>query len=92
MNSSLEKIVKALSDNDSKHFTKEFDYKNLELLKQKDTYPYEHMNSFIWFSEKKKLPDEKYFYNSAKDRTTGDNGKKLDGHISDKDFFFFFFL
>ena len=53
MNSSLEKIVKALSDSDSKHLTKEFDYKNLELLKQKGTYPYEHMNSFIRFSEKK---------------------------------------
>ena len=50
MNSSLEKTVKALSDNDFKHLTKEFDYKNLELLKQKDTYPYEHMNSFIRFS------------------------------------------
>ena len=26
------------------------------------------------------------FYSSVKDRTTGDNGKKLDGHISDKDY------
>ena len=34
---------------------------------------------------KKKLPDKKCFYSSVKDGITGDNGKKLDCHISDKD-------
>ena len=43
------------------------------------------MDSFKMFSEEK-LPYEKYFYTSVKDGTTGDNGKKLDGHISGEDF------
>ena len=46
MNSSLEKLVKNLSDNDFKYLTEEFGSKNLELLKQKDAYPYEYMDSF----------------------------------------------
>ena len=29
---------------------------------------------------------ENVFYSSEKDGTTGDNGKKLDGHISDEDY------
>ena len=33
------------------------------------------------------MPDKKCFYISVKDRITGDNGKKLDGHISDEDYF-----
>ena len=35
MNSSLEKLVKSLSDNDFKYLAEEFGYKSLELLKQK---------------------------------------------------------
>ena len=46
MNSSLYKLVKNLSDEDFKYLTEEFDFKNLELLKQKGDYPYEYMNSF----------------------------------------------
>ena len=44
-NSSLVKLVQNLSDNDFKYLTQEFGSKNLELLKQKDLYPYEYMNS-----------------------------------------------
>ena len=36
MNSSLEKLVKSLSENDFKYLTEETGSKNLELLKQKD--------------------------------------------------------
>ena len=43
------------------------------------------MNSSKRFSEKK-LPDKKCFYSSVKDGTTGDDGKKLNGHISDEDY------
>ena len=64
MNSSLEKLVKNLSDNDFKYLTEEFGSKNLELLKQKDAYPYEYMDNFKEFSEVK-LPD--YFYSSVND-------------------------
>ena len=74
-----------MSDEDFKYMTKELGSKNLELLKQKRAYPYEYMNNFKKFSEKK-LPDKKYFYSSVKDGTIHDNGKKLDGHISDDDY------
>ena len=42
------------------------------------------MDKFKIFN-KEKLPDKECFYSSVKDGTTGDNGRKLDGHISDKD-------
>ena len=32
------------------------------------------------------MPDKECFYSSTKDGTTGDNGKKLDGHMSDEDY------
>ena len=60
MNSSLEKLVKNLSDDDFKYLTKEFGSKNLELLKQKDAYPYEYMDNFKRFSEEI-FPDKKCF-------------------------------
>ena len=41
MNSSLEKLVNNLSDNNFKYLTEELGSKNLELLKQIDAYPYE---------------------------------------------------
>ena len=65
--------------------TEEFGSKNLELLKQKDAYHYEYMDSFKRFGEEL-LPDKECFYSSVKGGTTGDNGKKLDGYISDKDY------
>ena len=86
MNSSLEKLVKNLSDNDFKYLTQEFGSKNLKLLKQKDAYPYEYMNSLKRFSEEK-LPDKKCFQSSVKGGTTDGNGVKLDGHISNEDYF-----
>ena len=52
MNSSLDKLLKNLWDNDFKYLTEEFGSKNLELLKQKGAYPYEYMNSFKKFKEK----------------------------------------
>ena len=52
MNFSLEKLVKNLTDNDFKYLIKEFGSRNLELLKQKDAYPYEYMDSLKRFSEK----------------------------------------
>ena len=42
------------------------------------------MDSFKRFSEEK-LPDKECLYSSVKDKTTGDNGKKLVGYISDED-------
>ena len=53
MNSSLEKLVKNLSDNDYRYLTEEFGSKHLEFLKQKDAYLYEYMDRFERFSDKK---------------------------------------
>ena len=44
------------------------------------------MNSLKRFSEEK-LPDKKCFQSSVKGGTTDGNGVKLDGHISDEDYF-----
>ena len=51
MNSSLDKLVKNLSDEDFKYVVEEFGSSNLELLKQSGAYPYEYMNSFEKFNE-----------------------------------------
>ena len=85
MNSSIEKLVKNLSENDFKYLTEEFGSKNLELFKQKDAYTHEYMDSFKRFGEEK-LPDKKCFQSSVKDGTADDNGTKIDGHISDEDY------
>ena len=74
MNSSLDKPVKNLSDDDFKYLTEEFGSKNLELLKQKGAYPYEYMGSFERFNEKK-LPDRKCFFSSTKKGKIGEDGK-----------------
>ena len=63
MNSSLEKLAKNLSDNDFKYLTEEFGSKDLELLKQKDAYAYEYMDSLKRFGEEK-FPDRECFYSS----------------------------
>ena len=85
MNSSLEKLVKNLPENDFKYLTEEFGSKHLEILKKEDAYAYEYMDSFKRSNEKK-LPDKKCFYRLVKYGTTDDNGKKLDCLISDEDY------
>ena len=85
INSSLDKLVKNLSDEDFKYLIGEFGSENLKLLKQKGAYPYEYMNSFERFNDEK-LPARKCFYSSTKDGKIDDDGKKSDGHISFKDY------
>ena len=85
MNSSLEKLVKKLSDNYFKYLIGEFGSKNLDLSKRKGAFPFEYMESFKRFGEEKLLDGES-FYSSVKDKTTGDNGEKLDSLISHKDY------
>ena len=80
MTSSLEKLVKNLPDDDFKHLTQELGSENLKLLKQKDAYPYEYMDSFERFSVKK------HFDRSLKGGTANDKGEKLDGHITDEEY------
>ena len=50
MNSSLDKLVKNLSDENFKYLVEEFGCESLQLLKQKGAYPYEYMNSFERFN------------------------------------------
>ena len=61
MSSSLDKLVKNLSNEDFKYLVKEFGSENLEILKQKGACPYEYMNSFKRFN-KEKLSAKKYFF------------------------------
>ena len=65
MNSSLDSLVKNLSDNDFKYLSEEFSGELLELVKEKGVYPYEYMDSFKSFSQNK-LPDKCEFFSSLK--------------------------
>ena len=85
MNSSLDKLVKNLSDKDLKYLVKEFGSENLEILKQKGADPYEYMNSFKRFNEEK-LPARKYFFSSTKKGKIDEDSKISDGHISIADY------
>ena len=85
INSSLNKLLKNLSDSDFRYLTEEFSSKNLKLLKQKGAYPHNYMNSFKRFNEEK-FPDRKCFYSSTKNRKIGDDGKKSDRYISFEDY------
>ena len=85
MNSSLDKLVKNLSDEDFKYLVKEFGSEHLAIFKQKGVYSYEYMNSFKRFDEEK-LPARKYFFSSTKKGKIDKDGKILDGHISIKDY------
>ena len=51
MNSSLDALVRNLSDNDFKHLSLEFSGNLLELVIQKGVYPYKYMDSFKTFSD-----------------------------------------
>ena len=66
MNSSLDKLVKNLSDEDLKYLSEEFSNEKLKLVKEKEIYPYEYMSSFNKFNENK-LPDKCKFFSSLKD-------------------------
>ena len=51
MNSSLDSLVKDLSDNDFKYLSEESSGELSELVKEKGVYPYEYMHSFKRFSD-----------------------------------------
>ena len=67
MNSSLDSLVKNLSDNNFKYLSEEFSGEMLELVKEKGVYPYKYMGSFKRFPENK-LPDRSKFFSSLKDK------------------------
>ena len=61
MNSSLDSLVKNLSNNDFKYLSEEFSGEFLKLVKQKGVYAYEYMDSFEKFAADK-LPDKCKFF------------------------------
>ena len=85
LNSSLDKLAKNLLDEDFKYLVEEFSSKNLDLLKEKGAYPYEYMNSFEKFREKK-LPARKSFYSSTKEKKIDNDGKISHGNLIVKDY------
>ena len=85
MNSSLDKLVKDLSDEDFKYLIEEFSPEYLEILKQKGAYPYEYMNNFERFNEEK-LPPRKYFFSSTKKGKIDNDGKISTSHVIIKDY------
>ena len=80
-NGSLDTLASNLKNEDFKHLTSEFDIDKLEILKRKDAYPYEWVDSYEKFKHPS-LPEKKYFYSSLRD------GKrdKSNGHISDEQY------
>ena len=66
MNSSLDKLVKNLSDSDFKYLSKSFIGETLELVKKKGIYPYEYSDSFKKIKESK-LPEIDKFFSLLKD-------------------------
>ena len=78
-NGSLDTLASNLNNEDFKHLFSEFGIDKLEILKRKDAYPYEWVDSYEKFKHIS-FPEKEYFYSSLKD------GKrdKSNGHISDE--------
>ena len=68
-----------MTDDDFKYLTEEFGSKNLELLKQKDAYPYDCTN-------KKKCLIKNVFITLKKLEQLTMMAKKLDRHISNEEY------
>ena len=64
-NSSLDAFASNLNDEDFKFLVSEFGIDKLEILKKKDAYPYEWVDSYEKFNYKE-LPPKKFFYSSIK--------------------------
>ena len=75
LSSSLESSVENLSKDDFKYLSQDFNNKVLDLVKQKEFYPYQCIKNFVKFEEElsnkekfytsltgKKISDEKYDY------------------------------
>ena len=77
----LDTLASNLEDNDFKYLMSEFPTDKLEILKRKDAYPYEWVDSYEKFKHPS-LPEKKYFYSSLRD------GKRdrSNGHISDEQY------
>ena len=75
----LDKFASNLNNEDFKHLMSAFPPNKLEILKRKDSYPYEWVDSYKKFNYEELRPKE-CFYSSIDDGKRG----KGDGHISDE--------
>ena len=78
---SLDSLAGNLEDNDFKHLLSEFLPNKLEILKRKDVYPYDWVDSYRKFIYPR-LPPKESFYSSIDDGKRG----KGDGHISNEQY------
>ena len=80
-NSLFDTFASNLNDEDLKYLVSEFGIDKLEILKRKDAYPYEWIDSYEKFKHPS-LPEKKYFYSSLRD------GKRdrSNGHISNEQY------
>ena len=79
----LDTLASNLEDNDFKYLMSEFPTDKLEILKRKDAYPYEWVDSYEKFNYPQ-LPPKECFYSSLKD------GKRdrSDVHIADEQYLY----
>ena len=77
----LDTLASNLEDNYFKYLMSKFPLDKLEILKRKDAYPYEWVNSYEKFNHPQ-LPPKECFYSPLRD------GKKnrSDGHISNEQY------
>ena len=73
----LDNLASNLNNEKFKRLMSEFHTDKLEILKRKDSYPYEFVDSYEKFIYQE-LPPKKYFYSSIDDGKTG----KTDGDTS----------
>ena len=76
-NASFDDLAGNLEDEDFKHLMSEFPSDKLELLRKKDSYPYESVYSYTKFIYPR-LPPKEAFYSTLDDGKRG----KGDGHVS----------
>ena len=80
-NSSLDTLASDLSDEDFKYLVSELGIDKLEILKRKDAYLCEWVDSYEKFNYKE-LPPKKYIYSSINDGKRN----KGNGHISNEQY------
>ena len=78
---SLDSLASNLEDNDFKYLLSEFPPNKLEILKRKDSYPYEWVDSYENFNYQE-LPPKECFYSSIKDGKRDNHN----GHISNNQY------
>ena len=80
-NGSLDSLASNINNEDFKHLISEFGIDKLEILKRKDAYPYEWVDSYEKFKYPS-LPQKKSFYSWLKDSKQD----RSNGHISDEQY------